>query len=529
MSRYLGRSVSRRHLLSSVAGIAAGAALYGRGSRVQARRHPATEVLTHDEVQEAAAFGRGKHLGTSVRGGALDGNGTFESEVIAAPFRFTHVGLHWRANLDQLDVELRTSADGLLWSDWQGLHIEAPAGQTPAGDTFASLVAAPRYQFMQYRTTLSRGQSANQITATFLNVDDGPTLSAATTAAVSKPSFIDFTREEWGCNEALRFDRRGREIWPRMYVPVKKLIIHHTAGRNDYTSDEAIGEVKAVYTYHAKTQGWGDVGYHVIVDRFGRSYEGRYSRDWSGGREVAGADVVGGHAFSHNYGSFGVAVLGEYEPGYSVGSDTLSNEEPPEAMLGRLIDVLAHRAAERVIDPLGVSHFLESDGTWNDLLPNISGHLDTSATACPGDLLYERLDDIRSSVSARLGQRGSPIFSSGPDGGPSSPTYSGSSLAYGWGPDGEVSAGMSLEYRYYLEGWSKTSTSEAVTYLTGFTSDRRPDWSDWVTATAASFSGLASGHYTMHVQQRMDEVETFVSNRTVMLSAPSGGKKPPRR
>jgi hypothetical protein len=493
---------------------------------VSARGPQPREVLTHDDVQEAPAFNRGRHLGTQVRGASLEGSGTFESEVIQSPFPFTHVGLHWRGNVDQIGLELRTSADGQAWTAWQTLHIEAVAGATPAGDTFASLVYGRRHAFLQYRAGVTSGQSLNRVTATFLNVDDGPSL-AVTTTALTKPSFITHTREEWGCNEGLRFDRRGREIWPRMYVPVKKLIVHHTAGRNDYSEAEAPGEVRAVYTYHAKTEGWGDIGYHALVDRFGNCYEGRYSRDLSGGREVCGPDVVAGHAYSHNYGSFGVAVIGEYESAYDVDGDSLPDEQPSSEMLNSLINALAYRAAERGIDPLGTSDFLESDGTWNGALPNISGHLDTSATACPGDLLYALLGSIRQSVKSRMSLGAAPAFSSGPAGGPSSPSMAATELAYAWGPGGGATSGVL--YRYYLEGWSKTSNSEAVTYLSGFSPDRYPAWTAWGEARAASFSGLGAGHYTMHIQQSVSGAPGFEASRTVLLTAPAGGKKPPRR
>lgn len=32
-----------------------------------------------------------------------------------------------------------------------------------------------------------------------------------------------------GANEKYHFDRRGRELWPEMFVPAKKPIVHHTA------------------------------------------------------------------------------------------------------------------------------------------------------------------------------------------------------------------------------------------------------------------------------------------------------------
>jgi len=510
--------ISRRHLMTTAASIGAGLAL--GVSATHARQGRAVEVLTHDEVQQAPAFERGRHSGTTAQNAKLEGSGLFESEVIESPFPFTHVGLHWRGSAGS-SFELRTSADGVAWSNWQALHIEASPDETPAGETYASLSSAPRHRFVQYRSSLSRG-SIEKVTSTFLNAEDGPTLDAAETS-VQQPSVIDFAREDWGCDERLRFDRRGREIWPRMYVPVKKLVIHHTAGRNDYTEAQAAAEVRAVYTYHAQTLAWGDIGYNVLIDRFGRSYEGRYSRNLSGGREVFGPDVVAGHASAHNYGSCGFALLGEFEPGYQVANDTMADIAPPEAMIDRLVDLLAYRATERFIDPAATSHFLLSNGTWNDILPNVCGHRDCLQTACPGQLVYNMLGNIRSQVASRLGWQSGPAFTSGPDGGPGIPNLTTNQLSYSWSGPGE--------YRFFLEGWSKTSTSEAVTYLKGFTSDRRPAWPDsWTTNAEVSYSNLANGHYTMHLQRRDGTGTSYEASRTVLINAQSsGGNKPPKR
>ena len=511
----------RRKLLSTAVSVGAGLALGGI-STSQARQSKAIEVLTHDEVQEVPAFARGRHFGTALKGPALEGAGVFESEVIESPFPFTHVGLHWRGNTDLAFFELRTSQDGTAWSAWKRLHIEASPDDTPEAETYASLASSPRHQFVQYRASLNGAGSLNRVTPTFLNSLDGPAVEAMT-SALSVPDVIEFTREDWKCDERLRFDRRGREIWPRMYVPVKKLIIHHTAGRNDYTREEAEGEVRAVYTYHAKTLGWGDIGYNVLIDRFGRSFEGRYSRDTAGGREVFGPDVVAGHASAHNYGSCGFALLGEFEPGYAVGSSG-QDLPPPAEMIARLVDLLAYRAAERFIDPSASSHFLLSNGTWNDILPNVCGHRDCLQTACPGELIYDMLPTIRAGVAERLGWQTGPNSVSGPNGGPGVPDHTTSQLQYSWsGPSG-------AEYRYFLEGWSKTSTSEAVSYLTGFTSDRRPAWpTGWTTQTTASYSNLTNGYYTMHLLRKDGLGSTYESTRTIVISGvSSGSKRPPR-
>ena len=81
-----------------------------------------------------------------------------------------------------------------------------------------------------------------------------------------------------------------------MYVPAKKVVIHHTATSNTYTDGAA--EVRAIYTYHTRTLGWGDIGYNALVDKYGNIYEGRHGRGEGAGREILSADVVAGHTLS---------------------------------------------------------------------------------------------------------------------------------------------------------------------------------------------------------------------------------------
>ena len=132
--------------------------------------------------------------------------------------------------------------------------------------------------------------------------------------------------------------------------------------------------------------GWNDIGYNFLVDKYGQVFEGRY-----GGVDKA---VIGAHAEGFNTGSFGVAVLGSY----GTSKLTAAAKASLEQLLAWKLD-LAH------IDPL-------STLTWKSggnprfasgvpvLLRAISGHRDTGFTDCPGNAL------VRAVAADREGRRG---------------------------------------------------------------------------------------------------------------------------
>ena len=86
--------------------------------------------------------------------------------------------------------------------------------------------------------------------------------------------------------------------------------------------------------YHVKGNGWNDIGYNALVDRFGTVYEGRF-----GGID---RNVIGAHAGGFNTGSFGIAVLGDFR-----------TATPPTAAVDALVKTLAWRLDLGHVDPLG--------------------------------------------------------------------------------------------------------------------------------------------------------------------------------
>ena len=134
------------------------------------------------------------------------------------------------------------------------------------------------------------------------------------------------SREVWGANEAIR---RA----PPSYAPsVQFAVVHHTAGTNSYTASQSAAIVRGIEIYHVKGNGWNDIGYNFLVDKYGQVFEGRYG----------GVDrhVIGAHAEGFNTGSVGVAVLGSY-----------GSSAPPKVARTALANLLAWRLDIAHVDP----------------------------------------------------------------------------------------------------------------------------------------------------------------------------------
>lgn len=387
----------------------------------------AEDLAAEDLVDTGETFRRGNARGvgfSSASNGtvlqATHDGGHFTSRVLHSSIEFTHVGLHWSAAVPsgaKLSFELRASPDGSTWSSWSAAQLRRLPDETPAGDYFASLVYAGGAQFVQYRATFQTAGDASpslkRVTATVI---DSPTTTMSTSTTISDQlptqtvndndsgrTLTVTSREQWGANEKYRFNKRGTELWPEMVVPFKKLVVHHTVTRNDYKdAAEAASEVRAIYYYHAVTQRYGDIGYTALIDRFGNVYEGRHGRGEGTGREILSAGVVAGHDYAHNYGSAGVALLGDAtEAGWPMTADT-------GPMWDALVRFGVFEAGRHYLRPLNddgtgaASDFLRSDNVWANNMRNVSGHRETNNTACPGEKVMSLLDEFQTAVHSGL-------------------------------------------------------------------------------------------------------------------------------
>ncbi len=153
---------------------------------------------------------------------------------------------------------------------------------------------------------------------------------------------------------------------------LKMAVVHHTASANAYSASQVPGILRSMQAYHMDTNGWSDIAYNFLVDRFGTIWEGR-----GGGM---GNAVIGAHAMGFNTGSVGVSVIGNF-----VGATA------PSAALEAVARVVGWRLEAYGVNPLAASNFTSGGSTS---IPagqvvyrsNVVGHQEVGATACPGSI-----------------------------------------------------------------------------------------------------------------------------------------------
>lgn len=318
---------------------------------------------------------------SGIAGGGLPGvrehRGPVSSGKVVAPgFAIDFVGVLWDGNARGGEIRFRTKD---RWSSWRPLlqdEIEVP------GRFASALIGAGKATAFQVRLP----RLARQARAVAMNT----TVAARSSRTMASSGVI--TRAEWGADESLRFDAQGDEVWPPAYYPAQVLTVHHTATRNGDIDPAAT--VRAIYRYHAIDQGWGDIGYHFLIDEQGRVYEGRYSgEDGDPAHETAtGNMVTAAHVGGWNSGNLGVALLGN-----------LRTRQPTTAARSSLESVLADLAGRHDLDPLARTDYVNPITAATKNVAVISGHRDWESTECPGTTFYKQLPSVRANVAALIG------------------------------------------------------------------------------------------------------------------------------
>jgi len=339
--------------------------------------------------------------------------------LVRLPMRASHVALSW-ADPDAGDHEgededephasglsIAFSRDGRSFGEEREVLLDTHAGATDvAGLVRSGVIWTGGARFVR----LTSAEPITGLTIDAIQAEaavGGASYGPIAAAAVDQPQVI--SRSGWSADESLRFWREketpdpalvGTEKWPAEFYPIQKLIVHHTAGANNDPNPAAT--IRAIYYDQAISRGWGDIGYNFLIDEQGRIYEGRYSREYAAGElpsgdDGAGKGVVGAHVGGWNSGTVGIALLGH-----------LVSQDATPAARQSLEWLLAWLAERYGIDPLGGGTYTNPIDLKTRDNPNISGHRDWAATACPGGTFYATLPALRQAVANRIADGGTP-------------------------------------------------------------------------------------------------------------------------
>jgi hypothetical protein len=378
------------------------AVVAGQDGRINLAAVGATTITRRRAFVLGAAAGMGSLLARPLtalgradpgrlRGFGMDvGPADFEgvtSRVLRAPSRFDIVGVR---GTGALRLEVRVRRDGARWSPWVPLAAHGDhAPDTGTGERASDPVWAGGCDAFQLRAA-RRPRGALRMHFVAVPAPRRRPLLARAAAAPKQtapqpgtpPPIIP--RAAWG----------AEAVPPRAapsYGVVQMAFVHHTVNANDYTADQSASIVLGIAKYHRDTNGWNDIGYNFVVDRFGQVFEGR-----AGGVDQP---VVGAHAQGYNDQSTGVAVIG-----------TFTDAPIPEAAMAVLAQLLGWKLSLHGVPCEGGLTVLSGGGDLNRYIAGtpvsfqrISGHRDGDKTDCPGNALYGQLPELRTRATALAG------------------------------------------------------------------------------------------------------------------------------
>jgi len=279
--------------------------------------------------------------------------------------------------------------------------------------------------------------------------------------------------------------------------------VHHTVTTNTYNPEDSAGIVLGIARYHRDSNGWNDLGYNFLVDKYGQVFEGR-----AGGID---APVIGAQAQGYNSVSTGVAVLG-----------THSEIAGSEAALEALARLIGWKLTLHGVPVLGQVTVTSAGGESNRYasgtpvtFERISGHRDGDSTSCPGDVLYSQLADLRTRATRYTGPLATLTMYTSKTVRGVKPSEVGGELRFF---DGSSPAGVPVDVEIQVGG-------SAWTHYTGAVAN--PDGS-WITSVSLPYSANLRAVFQGDSRPRMESkaipVKVIPSLRIAL-----GSSRPRRR
>lgn len=250
-------------------------------------------------------------------------------------------------------LEIRTSVDGVAWTEWQPLtivfaegeafagHVDAPPGSMHFEYRFTDPSRPPRW--LQVEDIEALGEPSLPLEPEVVPAAVVPTVGKRVDALAPFPTILP--RSAWG----------ARAPTCRSLTSPYRLVVHHTASpTNDSFTPEA--RLRQTQAYHMDSRGYCDVAYNFLMSRDARVWEGR------------GDGVLGGHTLNQNAGNMALCIIGTYT------TDTLTPQQSCA-----LAGWMAWQSTR---------HGIALNRT------NIKGHREWGSTACPGDTVFAQLNSL---------------------------------------------------------------------------------------------------------------------------------------
>ena len=308
-------------------------------------------------------------------------SGAILTRALTAPQRFDMVGADWSGG--PAKVWLRGRREGGRWSRW----VQLDAAEEPlAHGAGTEPIWAGGFRVVQLRAE----HPLPGLRLSFVRVQRQASASRAPrTIPVQLPPPAGGTmqvvpRAAWGASRCKPRATAG-------YGQVDFAIVHHTDSLNGYTRSDSPAMVLGICLFHRNVNHWNDIGYNLLVDKYGQVFEGR-----AGGLD---AQVIGAQAGGFNAWSTGVATLGSF------GSTRFSG-----AGINALAHVLAWKLSLNGVPAVGTTSVISDGGPFTPFragahvtVNRISGHRDVDSTACPGNALYAQLPALRRLVASMEG------------------------------------------------------------------------------------------------------------------------------
>lgn len=320
--------------------------------------------------------------------------------------RATMIGCTWAASSPAVLRARGLDGDG-QWSAWTDLEIavDPVSGENALGSEAAWI--GPVTQIEVQAQTAGGSDMAQDVTAHVVTTSPrsadakplpgvsggrGSMLPAEAASATTGPELgpgapTIIRRSQWGAKESLTSGVSTA-------AGIRSVVVHHTEGSNTYGRKDSPQILRGILSYHTQSLGWADIGYNVLIDKYGQVFEGRH-----GGLNL---NVIGAHCLGYNNGTFGVSIMGSYK---TSGPPTAARKALAHVIGWRLLGAFRTKVSEKSSFTVTSANVTHKKGSTISL-PRIFAHRDVNYTDCPGNAFYAKMSAVRSDVQSWIDSSG---------------------------------------------------------------------------------------------------------------------------